>query len=438
MKKMVIFLIGVLAHGFIKAHKPKIVAVTGSVGKTSAKFAMQAVLASKFKVRSSFANYNNEVGVPLTIFGSKSAGDSVFGWAKILVLAFLHLIFKRKSEYPDLLVLEYGADRPGDIAKLCSIARPDVSVITAVSTVHAERFASIDEIALEKAELIKCLKPDGLAVLNIDDQLVARMHPLTSAKVQTYGFKDGSDFQAKDYSLEALPQTDGSFDVKDEFSKINFTVIHKDSDYAVEIANAIGQHNCSAALAAIAVGMHFGISVEQSIQSLRAHYYPPNGRMRPIGGVKGSLIIDDTYNAAPMAMLAALDTLAELTPASERQRIAVLGSMAELGKYTVDEHRKAGAKAAELGIDKLICVGEEARDICRGAIDAGMDKNKTIEFSNSVEAGRYLDSDVEKGDIVLVKGSQRMRMEKTVKDIMAEPLRAGELLVRQYGKWLET
>jgi len=161
------------------------------------------------------------------------------------------------------------------------------------------------------------------------------------------------------------------------------------------------------------------------------------GRMNAIAGIKGSLIIDSSYNAAPASMAEALDVLSSFSLQNEQRRIVVFGEMAELGRYTEDEHRMIGMKIAEVGADILVTVGEKTRDMQRGALDAGFDESKTEHFNNSVDAGRWLDSKVKKGDIILVKGSQSSRMEKVTKDLMAQPLRAGDLLVRQSDKWLD-
>jgi UDP-N-acetylmuramoyl-tripeptide--D-alanyl-D-alanine ligase len=148
------------------------------------------------------------------------------------------------------------------------------------------------------------------------------------------------------------------------------------------------------------------------------------------------LIIDSSYNAAPASMMAGLEVLQAFSPVEGAKRVAALGQMAELGPYSEQEHRMIGMYAAEVGVDLLITVGEPSRDIRRGAIEAGIPEEQTQHFDSSVDAGRWLDREINKGDIILVKGSQSVRMEKVVKDLMAEPLRAGDLLVRQSKKWM--
>jgi UDP-N-acetylmuramoyl-tripeptide--D-alanyl-D-alanine ligase len=175
--------------------------------------------------------------------------------------------------------------------------------------------------------------------------------------------------------------------------------------------------------------------LDEIVAALRT-LQPQNGRMRPMPGIKGTLILDDSYNAAPASMASALEVLRDFRPDEGSRRIAVLGKMAELGRYSENEHRLLGMRAAEVA-DLLVCVNEESRDTRRGAIEAGMDERNVELFATSTEAGRWLDFNVRKGDVVLVKGSQSARMERAVKDIMAEPMRAEELLVRQYGAWID-
>ncbi|MBI4598587.1 UDP-N-acetylmuramoyl-tripeptide--D-alanyl-D-alanine ligase [Candidatus Uhrbacteria bacterium] len=412
----------------LRKHEPRIVAVTGSVGKTSTTQAVALALQPKFRVRTAPQSYNNEFGVPLAILGVKSPGKSVMGWFKILC--------QTDREFPEVLVLEFGADRPGDIAALCALARPEVGVITAISPVHVEHFGTVERLMEEKATLAREVREEGLVILNADDERVAGFRAAASASVVTYGSLRPADVQGSDYAIRA--REDLSFDPGESFATALFHVRTPQGETDVLLHDALGRQQMSAALAAIAVGQHFGIGLEELVAQLALHRAPP-GRLRPLPGIKGSLILDDTYNAAPAAVAAALLVLQEFHPAENRRRIAILGDMAELGSYSEAEHRSAGLQAvATSGVDLLVCVGEKARGICQGAREAGMEAEQVLELPNATEAGRWLDANIRQGDVVLVKGSQSMRMEKVVKDVMAEPLRAPELLVRQYGKWLRT
>lgn len=425
MKKLIQFLITQKARKLLATHKPIIIAITGSVGKTSVRNAIATILSAKFTVGTPIKNYNNEFGVPLSILGVASPGKSVFGWLKILL--------SRPRAVPQVYVLEYGIDRPGDMAHLCDIASPHVSVLTRLSPVHAEFFASPAALAEEKAILLARTDADGLCVVNADDPLVMGASGHARAPLLTYGFSESAQVRASDYQLTT--RDDFFFEPGETFSTVQVAVTTPDSDtFQIELKNILGKANVSVILPAMAIGKHLGLTHEEILSKIPEITLEP-GRMNPIPGVKGSLILDASYNAAPASMAAALDVLAAFVPREGARRIAVLGHMAELGPASESEHRMLGMRAAEAGVDLLVTVGEMSRDTARGAIEAGIAQTQMQHFTDSKEAGRWLDAQVQKGDIVLVKGSQSARMERVVKDVMAEPLRARELLVRQENGW---
>jgi len=425
MKKLIQNLITKKAKRLIAQHQPLVIAVTGSVGKTSVRNAIATILSAKFRVAPTIKNYNNEFGVPLSILGVASPGKSVLGWLKILLT--------KPREVPQVFVLEYGIDHPGDMAHLCDIASPKISVLTRISPVHAEFFASIPALAEEKAILLERTAPDGLCVLNADDSLVMGTSGHASAPIVTYGFSETAQIRASNYDLTT--RDDFSFEPGEIFSTVKVNVTTPDHDSLnLELINILGKANVSVFLPAIAIAKHLGLTHDEILSKISEVTLEP-GRMNPIPGVKGSLILDASYNAAPASMAAALEVLASFTPREGTRRIAVLGHMAELGSHSQSEHRMLGMRAAEAGVDLLVTVGEMSRDTQRGAIEAGIAQTQTQHFSDAKEAGRWLDSRINKGDIVLVKGSQSARMERVVKDVMAEPLHAQELLVRQEGAW---
>lgn len=415
-------------------HHPIVIAMTGSIGKTSTRQAIALILASRFNVRTAEKNYNTEVSVPLTILNLRPASTTV-GWIRVMGQAVSRAIFSQRS-YPTHLVLEFGADRPGDIGLLVSLARPRIGVMTGISHVHVENYPSFEALIAEKAKIIEQLPADGWAVLQGDDEIVVGLRERSNAPVITYGFGPEAEVDGEGYSLRT--REDFSFETSEEFCSVSFTARYRKNGESAEVVlpNAIGMPQAYAALAGLAVGICCGVSLAEGVQALK-HFRSPKGRLTPLPGIKGSLIIDDSYNAAPVSMKAALDVLSLFHPVETARRIAVLGEMAELGRFTEEMHRQIGWKAAEVGIDLLICVGEAARDIGRGACEAGLEPNSVIELASADEAGRFMDKEIKKGDIVLVKGSQRARMEKVIKDIMAEPERANEFLVRQEAEWLE-
>jgi len=403
----------------LEAHQPKIVSITGSAGKTSTKEAVFTVLSKQYRVRRNTKNYNNELGVPLTIIGAESGGRSLIGWFRVFVQARKAL--KKNSEYPEVLVLELGADHPGDISYLTNFIKSTVGVITNIGSTHLEFFETVDAVAKEKSVLVKKLPEEGIAVLNADDARVYALREQIRAKVITYGFSKFSDV----YMQEVRSSLSNNFAIST--SKIHY----KGSVIPIRLYGIAGKHSMYAVMAAIAVGSALDVPTMVSFKALE-EYRPPHGRMNVLSGIKKTVIIDDTYNSSKEAAIGALEWLAK---AETGRKIAVLGDMLELGRATEREHRTVGEAVARSGIDMLICVGERSQDIARGAKSAGMPKDFIFHFSEVSDAGKFVQKRMEKGDSVLVKGSQGMRMEKIVKEIMAEPMRATELLVRQGPKW---
>ncbi len=418
-----------LASRIMRKYRPQVVGITGSVGKTSTKEAVALVLGKHFNVRESKKNYNNEIGVPLTIIGvDKSPGSSLLGWLAVF-LKGLRLLILRDVRYPATLVLEMGADKPGDIAYLTKLAPCQVGVLTFISHAHTEFFKTIQNIALEKQVIISHLKPSGFAILNYDNSYVMEQVKKTKAQVITYGFKEGADLRATD--LQVLTSDDGSRPIGFNF-KINF----QGSSVPVFLPDIISSSVIPATLAAVAVGQTFGINLLQAVEALRS-LKPLPGHMRALSGIKKTLLIDDTYNSSPAAAKSALTTLSGVAlKEAGAEYYAVLGDMLELGGETESAHREIGHLVAELGIHNLITVGAASKITAEAAIEAGLPAERVVCFDDSVEAGKYMQQKIQTGDVVLIKGSQGSRMEKIVKEIMAEPLRAGELLVRQEATWL--
>ena len=420
LKKAVIAVLTSEAKLILRKYRPKIVAITGSVGKTSAKDAAAKVLESKFRVRKSQKSYNSEFGVPLTIIGAETGWGSPLKWLEAIRLG-LGAIFT-KQNYPEILVLEVGADRPGDIKKIREWLKPDVAVVTALAEtpVHVEFFESPEEVFEEKAELVKNLPPEASVILNFDDEEVAKMRDKTSARILTFGFVEGADVKGAAYGIFFQDNAPAGIEFEAES-------LH------IKIPNALGKHQALAALAAMAVGKVFDIKPEDTARALSLYSSPP-GRLKLIKGIKETLILDDTYNSSPKAAQAALETLAEI-PA--KRKIAVLGDMLELGKHTITAHREIGEMAAGKKIDLLITVGVRAKFFAEGATKTGFNKKQILSFGDSPEAARELEKITEQGDLILIKGSQGMRMEKITEALMAEPERAGELLCRQDEAWKE-
>ncbi len=413
------------AQAILGRYHPMIIGVTGSVGKTSTKEAIFTVLQTKFRAGKNWKNYNNELGVPLSIIGADTGRRSVMRWFGVLWKATPLLLF-RQADYPEVLVLEMGADKPGDLAYLTALAPCKVGVVTAIDAVHTEFFGTIDDVRKEKSTLVTRLPDDGLAVLNADDTRVRSLQDNVRAKVFTYGFADDADVRAFDIRLSA------GGDKGTGIGGISFLVAAGGNHAPFFLSGVLGRHQLYAPLAAVAIGVYLGMDLSSIAEALR-QFQPPAGRMRLLPGIKGSLLIDDTYNASPISTLAALDTLASV-PGYAR-RVACLGDMAELGRYSDEGHAQVGAHAAELKLDQLVTVGAGGKKIAIAATDAGLSAGHIASFDTADDAGRFVQNHLQHNDLVLIKGSQVVRMETIVKEVMAEPERAAELLVRQGEGW---
>ncbi|HVV39144.1 MAG TPA: UDP-N-acetylmuramoyl-tripeptide--D-alanyl-D-alanine ligase [Candidatus Paceibacterota bacterium] len=409
----------------IGKYKPRIVAITGSVGKTSTKDAIYSVVAGDAYARKSEKSFNSEIGLPLTVLGQPNAWSNPLRWFENLFDGFLLWILPKR--YPAWLVLEVGADRPGDIRSLAHWLPVDIAVVTRLPEVpvHVEFFESVEALKEEKASLIKAVKPGGALVLYADDpEVVGLRNRAPGAHIITFGFVESADVRATNVEIIFAD------DKKHVPTGMQARIEVEGASQELVIRGAIGAHALLPALAAVAVGKALAKDIKHSLEALKG-YEPPHGRMHLVEGLKETLIIDDTYNSSPAAAEAALEALALV---SHGRKIAVLGDMLELGRHSVDEHRKVGAHAAKVA-DLLITVGFRARDIAQGALDNGMADQNILQFEEAGPAGKELEGRLQKGDIVLVKGSQSMRMENIVEEIMLHPEQASDLLVRQDEEW---
>lgn len=421
------YLLRKFSTAVIKKYRPDVIGITGSIGKTSTKEAVSKVLKAKFSVRANYKNYNNEIGVPLTILGfDKSPRRSIVGWTRVFIRG-LYLLLVRQ-DYPEILVLEMGADKPGDIQYLVNIAPCKVGILTYISHAHTEYFKTIKRIAQEKRIILSHLQSDGFAILNYDCQLVMENASVTKAEKITYGFKEGADLRATDVNI-ITNGGDGPMP-----AGLNFKVCYKGNIVPIFMPGFVSKTVIPAALAGIASALVYGMNLVEAAQALQG-MEPLPGHMRALPGIKHTLIIDDTYNSSPEPSKAALEVLESLPAAGEKY--AVLGDMLELGTETISAHREIGFKVVEHGVNNLITVGEASKATANAAKEAGLDLHRVFSFSSSSEAGKFLQDRMKQGDVILVKGSQGSRMEKVVKEIMAEPLQAPKLLVRQDPFWLE-
>jgi len=421
MKRIFAFALGFIAQKIISKYKPKIIGITGSFGKSSTKEAIFCVLSgANLNVRRSRGNLNNELGLPLAIIGDfHYAGGALFyitAFIKGLCVWFIN------NSYPDILVLEYGADKPGDIKYLTSIARPDIAVVTGISDipVHVEFYDSPEDVATEKCNLVKILADKGTTILNADDPLVAGMADKTNASCLFYGFSSDADVQIKQFtnrSSNGAP-LGVSFEIKTE-----------QKSASIIIDGVLGRGTAYTVASAVACGSIFGIELAKSAEVLSSLQLLP-GRARIIEGNHNIWIIDDSYNAS---LSAVLESLVALESIQAKRKIAVLGGMMELGKYSDKAHKDIGQRVATVA-DIVIGIGDKGKQIISAVSTSGV---KTMWFESSILVAEEIKKIVQEGDVVLVKGSQSVRAERIVKALMKHPEKADNLLVRQYGKWLK-
>jgi UDP-N-acetylmuramoyl-tripeptide--D-alanyl-D-alanine ligase len=415
------FLLAILARAIVKKYKPRIVMVTGSVGKTSTKDAIAAALSTTYHVRASEKSYNSEFGVPLTIIGAKNPWMDAYKWLRVIEEALALILLP--SHYPKLLVLEVGADRPGDLARILKIATPDAVVVTRLPDVpvHVEAYASPAAVREEEFTPAHALTKGAPLVYNADDPHTHALAEKLDASLTTFGF-------AKDSSVRL--QTPHVYEEAGQPAGMEAQMHSADVVHALRVPGAIGRPQLYAPAAAFALAKALGVSEAEALAGLTTYASPP-GRSRLIAGMHGSIIIDDSYNASPAAVEEALAILSEVPHV--RRRIAVIGDMLELGRYSVSEHARIGTTAAGKA-DMVVGVGVRARALVEAAKAAGLTEEMVRMYDDSFLAAEALKSVVGEGDAVLIKGSQGMRMERIIEALLRNPEDISKL-VRQEEEW---
>lgn len=425
MRKILFTILRVLSRLVLLRYKPEVIAITGSVGKTSSKEAIFQILKNKFNIRKTRGNQNNEIGVPLTILNIKDTpGKNIFGWLKIFLKAIGMIIIRIK--YPDKLVLEFGADHFGDIDYLVSFIPVNIGILTKISKVHIKYFKTEKSIFNEKRKIFKNIPSQGYAIINNDDQRIRILKDQLSCRVLTYGIKNNSDIYAT--ALQIVE--------KNKVIGMNFKVIYQGNTVPVFLPESLGLPQVYAFLSGIAVAVVSGINLVE-ISDYAQGYIPPRGRTKLLDGINGSYIIDDTYNSSPEPVKISIDLLNNMRNIILGRRIAVLGDMLELGRESIPSHKEIGKYIAKRDIDKLLTIGSKSRNTYREAEKYGFNPDDNIYFKEQKELIAYLKSILREGDLVLIKGSQGARMERIVKDIMRNSDNAKDLLVRQTKEWLD-
>lgn len=346
----------------------RVVAVTGSNGKTTTKNMLAAIFGAEGPTVAPAGSFNNEVGAPISMLGV--------------------------TDDTKYLIVEMGADAVGDITKLVSVATPDVGIVLKVGLAHVGKFGSPEHIARAKAEMVTDLPSSAVAVLNADDARVAAMAELTEATVQTFGLDHGADVWASDVAITAGGTT--------------FT-LHVDGSTLPVRLRILGEHHVSNALAAITAARALGIPADRSVKAVETMTRAERWRMELFEREDGVIVINDAYNASPDSMAAALKTLAEVTRDGKRS-IAILGEMSELGDYADEEHAAIGRLIVRLNVQKLIVVGQNARHIHHSAGMEGSWDGESVLVASTDEAYDLLRDQLQQGDVVLVKSSNSAQL----------------------------
>lgn len=347
----------------------KVIGITGSVGKSSTKELTANVLSKRLVTLKNPGNLNNEIGMPLSLL--------------------------KLTQEHEVAVLEMGFYIPGEIKLLCEIARPQIGIVTNIGTVHAERAGSIEAIAEGKSELVQALPPapEGVAILNYDDERVLAMAAKTSARVFTYGLCPQADLWADEIESMGL-------------EGIRCRIHYKDEEFYVT-APLIGRHSVYTMLRSAAAALSLGFSWDWIFYALKTSNLQL--RIATTKTASGALLIDDTYNASPDSTLAALNLLDDLTG----RKVAVLGDMLELGQYEEDGHQRVGIRAAQVA-DEIVLVGQRSLQTQAAALESGFSANKIHWFADQNSAALYLQETLKEKDIALIKGSHAMRMDLIV------------------------
>ncbi len=416
LRSIVASVLALIAHFVVRRYRPSIVMVTGSVGKTSTKDAVAAVLSARFFVRKSDKSFNSEFGVPFTILGVPSPWGNPLAWFSVAKSALALLVLP--NHYPNMLVLEVGADRPGDLARIARMATPDVVVVTRLPEipVHVEAYASPDAVREEEFSPAYALSASAPLIVPADDLYALDMAMRTSARVISYGCADSATVRVCDA---------GFYEVEGGVAGMRANVNVEGEEGSLIVKGSVGMTQLLPAAAALAAARAFLIPLPEALHALES-YEPPPGRGRLLAGKNGAVIIDDSYNASPAATEEALATLKAFPHA--KRRIAVLGDMLELGRYSVMEHERIGA-LVRASADVLVAVGIRAR-----AFAASAGNTEVMLFDTASAAAAALPDLVHEGDVILVKGSQSIRTERIVETLLADPADAVRL-VRQEKAW---
>lgn len=413
-KRFVTSMLEFQARRLLKKFQPKVVAVVGSVGKTSTKLNIATVLSERYKVLAHYGSYNVPLSVPLAMFNMKVPEDvhSIMAWVKV----FMQMNRKLREPYPfEVLVLELGTDHPGEIAYFKRYLNPDISVVTAVSPEHMQGFGTLEAVAKEELIIATYSK---LTLINRDDVdgSFSKFIP-DGTNLGTYGTSGVAEYRFITQNFTPGKGFSGEF-VSPELGNVKVDL------------KVAGEHNVRTAVAAGAVATKLGMSAPE-IKIGMGKIAPVNGRMNILRGLKDTVLIDDTYNSSPLAAVAALQTLYLF---NAPQRIAILGSMNELGAYSKQAHEEVGKACDPALLDWVVTVGAEAKDFLAPA--AAKKGCRVDSFLSPYEAGAFVHKIMQRKAVILAKGSQNRVFTEEALKMLLHATEEESQLVRQTPDWL--
>lgn len=437
MKHFIIKILKNLTKKILQNHNVQLIGITGNVGKTSARNNLVDFLSPYDKVGTNLGNYNSDIGVILSILKEKSPKKNLLLWIKIIIKAYFMSIFKQK-DFPSIWVLELGIDVPKDMEFFVdNFLEFDIVIFGYVgkNPVHLGNFKDRDELVLEKSKILRGLKPNGFLIIDGDDSYLKKYYNNRS-NVISYGFSDSVDLKASDFKINLTIN-----DNKDVFSKFysnivpkgSFKVNYKGSNIPFHVDYLLAEHQIYAILSTIAFAIHTNINLVEISKQIRS-IKPLKGRLRIMEGIKDSLLIDDTYNSAPRAMESAIQTLSNIN-LDDIRRVAILGSMKELGPNSDKIHKNIG-KLLSKNIDFFIAIGEEMQTAQKEFNRLTKSEDRSLWFSNSNDVLDSVQNLVTSNDLILVKGSQSSRMEKISAELLLNKKFKTELLPRQSQEWV--
>ncbi len=444
LKAKVVSILSFLSRKTLASHNPIIIAITGNIGKTTTKDYIYNFLSYKFgndeyeEVRASAKSENSEFGVNLTVLGESNAWSNGLAWAVIIIRNFLRLfvgLFIERS-YPRILVVEVGADKPGDIRYITSIIKPDVVVLTAFqsSPTHGEFFLNIDQHINEKKVLVDSLKKDGVIIYNSDDAVMTamakeKMAKTPGVKIFSFGSAEGSNICI----IENANMYSDDSEILGVKVRLGIKFGELNDEVEFKLLGVVGNAQAYSLAAALCVAVLNGFNKQDAMEISNTTLDFSKSRMRILSGINSSKIIDDSYNSSPKAAENAIETVSKIL--NKGKKIAILGHMAELGKKTRDEHFNIGLLASKY-FDSIILSGKY-NDFFLEGIREGKFELSRVFLADNPEAVLQIIRDqglINEQDLVLVKGSQSARLEKVVAGLLINP-RDRQFVCRQDKEW---